>query len=194
MCKHQRVRFIVATVVAITAMQAELLAAAAPSGWVTQHAQHIRAGGHVLDLACGSGRHARWLAAQGWQVDAVDRDHDALASLAGAENIRVLHADLENAPWPYDSLFDGIVVTRYLHRALFPQLTAALAPGGVLIYETFMRGHEQYGRPTNPDFLLMPDELLKVFESSLQVLAFEQGLLQTTPSAMLQRICAQRAA
>ncbi|ROH88556.1 class I SAM-dependent methyltransferase [Pseudomethylobacillus aquaticus] len=175
-------------------MSAELHVASVPSGWVTQHAQHIRACGRVLDLACGSGRHARWLAAQGWQVDAVDRDSDALASLANMHNIQVLHADLENAPWPYDGLFDGIVVTRYLHRALFPHLTAALAPGGVLIYETFMRGHEQYGRPANPDFLLMPDELRKVFEPTLQVLAFEQGMLQTMPPAMLQRICAQRAA
>ena len=113
--------------------------AASPSTWVTRFAPFIRAGGEILDLACGSGRHARWLAGQGWRVEAVDRDAGALAGLAGVTGVRVRVADLEHGPWPYAGRrFDGVVVTNYLHRALLPLVEGALAEGGVLIYETFM--------------------------------------------------------
>jgi SAM-dependent methyltransferase len=161
-----------------------------PSDWVCRHADHIKTGGEVLDVACGSGRNARWLAAQGWSVEAVDRDRTALDTLKDVANVHTTLVDLENAPWPYDDrLFDGIVVCRYLHRPLLKQLIKNLKPDGVLIYETFMLGHEQYGRPTNPDFLLKPDELLTVYGTELKLLAFEQGQFDTPKPSVIQRIC-----
>lgn len=164
-----------------------------PSAWVTRHAPLIRAGGRVLDLACGGGRNTRWLAAQGWQVTAVDRDAAALAGLQSLAGVQAFCADLENGPWPFKSaFFDGIVVCRYLYRPLLPLLAAGLAEGGVLIYETFMQGQERYGRPQNPDFLLRPGELYETFCGALTVTAFEQGLMETPKPVMIQRICAQR--
>jgi SAM-dependent methyltransferase len=162
-----------------------------PSEWVLQHAQKIRPGGRVLDLACGYGRHARWLAAQGFKVLAVDRDQEALASMQDISGISVQACDLEATDDPLEGkCFDAIVVSRYLYRPLLPQLPFFLASSGVLIYETFMCGQEQLGRPRNPDFLLYPDELLQVYSGMLEVLAFEQGLIGAPQPAYLQRICA----
>jgi SAM-dependent methyltransferase len=168
--------------------------AASPSTWVTRFAPFIRAGGEILDLACGSGRHARWLAGQGWRVEAVDRDAGALAGLAGVTGVRVRVADLEHGPWPYAGRrFDGVVVTNYLHRALLPLVEGALAEGGVLIYETFMAGNARFGRPSNPDFLLRSQELLELAcASGLRVIAFEEGEIALPRPAVVQRICAQR--
>jgi len=160
----------------------------APSPWVVRWAGAIRAGGRVLDVACGAGRHVRYLAALGYSVVGVDRD---AARIDGAE-IRV--ADLEAGPWPFaPGEFDGVVVTNYLHRPLFPHLVAALRPGGILIYETFARGNERYGRPSNPDFLLEPGELLRRIEP-LSVIGFEEGLITSPKQALVQRICAVRSA
>lgn len=164
-----------------------------PFPWVIQHASLVRTGGRVLDLACGRGRHARWLAARGWQVDAVDRDAEAIESLRGVDGVLPLQADLEHGAWPYPGcLFDAIVVCRYLHRPLLSQLAESLAPGGVLIYETFMLGQEQFGRPSNPDFLLRPDELLQTYQGVLEIIAFEQGLESGDSPAMVQKLCARR--
>ena len=167
----------------------------APSAWVRRFAPLITSGGAVLDLACGAGRHARHLAELGFRVQAVDRDGGALAALEGVARIQVQRADLEAAPWPYraDS-FDGIVVTNYLHRPLFGSIVDALRPAGVLIYETFALGNEKYGRPSNPEFLLRPNELLQWVQGRLQVLAFEQGLVASPKPAVVQRICALRRA
>lgn len=164
-----------------------------PSPWLETHAGYIRAQGSVLDVAAGRGRNARWLAQQGFQVEAVDRDEEALRSMCGIDGISLTVADLEQGGWPYEGRrFDAIVVCRYLHRPLFPRLIASLADGGVLIYETFMQGQEAYGGPSNPEFLLKPDELLQVFCADLEILAFEQGL-QTSPApCMLQRIVCRR--
>ena len=161
-----------------------------PSPWVLRHAHRFAAAGRILDLACGSGRHSRWLAARGHQVLAVDRDAEALAALAGMAGITPLQADLEAAAWPLAGVVvDGVVVTRYLHRPRLEEVLALLAPGGVLIYETFMVGHERHGRPTRPDFLLREGELLQVAErAGLFVVAFEQGL--TAGPARVQRLCA----
>ncbi len=130
----------------------------------------------MLDLACGSGRHLRWLAAQGWPVTGVDRDAAALAAL-GAElpQAELLLADLEAAAWPLPGRqFEGLVVTNYLHRPLFPALLGALAPGGVLLYETFADGQQTIGRPARADFLLQPGELWRLC-GGLRVVAFEDG-------------------
>ena len=158
----------------------------APSAWVMQWAPLI-ARGPVLDLACGTGRHARWLAARGLEVVAVDREP---RSIAGARFVR---AELEGGrPWPFPGQrFAGIVIANYLHRPLYETLLTALAPHGVLIYETFMGGNERFGRPSNPAYLLRPGELLEAF-ASLQVLAFEQGCVLEPRPARVQRLCARR--
>jgi SAM-dependent methyltransferase len=158
-----------------------------PSPWVRRWAGSIRSGGRVLDVACGRGRHLRYLGSLGFEVVGVDRDEAALAGVDGAV-IRI--ADIEAGPWPFPpGEFDGVVVTNYLHRPLFPRLVGALRPGGVLIYETFALGNERYGRPSNPDFLLRPGELLTSVEP-LSVIAFEQGLISAPKQALVQRICA----
>jgi SAM-dependent methyltransferase len=161
-----------------------------PSAWLCRFASLIKPQGNVLDIACGAGRNARWLALQGYVVEAVDRDEAALAGMQGWQNITTRVADLEDAPWPYAGRkFDAIVVCRYLHRPLLPLLLQSLAVQGVLIYETFMQGQEAYGRPQTPDFLLKPDELLQNFMSKSRLVAFEQGLVTEPQAAVMQRIC-----
>jgi SAM-dependent methyltransferase len=166
--------------------------ASGPSAWVARFADRLQRGARVLDVACGHGRHARWLAARGCRVTAVDVDPSCGASLAGSPGVDFVMADLEAAPWPFGTAqFDAVVVVHYLHRPLLPRLAAALAPGGLLLYETFARGNEQFGRPRNPDFLLRPRELLEAF-GSLRVLAFEDGAVRAPQPAMLQRLAAVR--
>lgn len=160
-----------------------------------QHNYLIPPGGRVLDVAAGAGRNAVWLAQQGFKVTAVDRDVEALAILTSlAPQVETRVHDLEQDGWPYSGeQFDAIVVCRYLHRPLLPYLAQSLAHGGVLIYETFMHGHEQYGRPKNPDFLLKSNELYGIFKPLLEIVAYEEGLLQLSPNpAILQRIAAVR--
>lgn len=164
---------------------------AAPSAWVARWADRVPAGGRVLDLACGTGRHARYFAARGHPVEAVDRDPAMLARLDGVGGVSTRCADLEGGPWPYEGeRFAGIVVTHYLHRPLFPHLLAALAPEGALIYETFAAGNERYGRPSNPAFLLKPGELLEVVRGRLRVVAYEDLIVSEPKPAAIQRICA----
>jgi SAM-dependent methyltransferase len=161
-----------------------------PSPWVVRFAPLLPPGATVLDLACGAGRHARFLAARGHAVEAVDRDPVALSGLAGLPRITTTRADLESAPWPYAGRrFDAVVVTNYLHRPLFPAIAGALAHRGMLLYETFMRGHERLGKPSNPAFLLEPGELLAAF-GALTVVAFEQGRVDVPRPAVVQRLCA----
>lgn len=163
----------------------------APSAWLTRWAAAIPEGTEVLDLACGRGRHSRYLASRGYRVRAVDRDPAALDALAGADRVEVQLADLESGAWPFASgRFGGIVVTNYLHRPLFPQILDALAGDGVLIYETFAQGNERFGRPSRPEFLLRPGELLDVVRGRLRVLAFEEGEVAGPAPAVIQRICA----
>ncbi|WP_296948468.1 bifunctional 2-polyprenyl-6-hydroxyphenol methylase/3-demethylubiquinol 3-O-methyltransferase UbiG [uncultured Massilia sp.] len=162
------------------------------SPWVRRWAPLIPQG-EVLDLACGSGRHARLLAAFGHTVIALDRDPQALLAARG-EGIETVEYDVEapGNPWPFaPRSLAGIVVTNYLHRPLFGALAASLAPDGVLVYETFARGNEAYGKPSNPDFLLMPGELLGLAgRGGLRVVGFEDGVLREPRQARVQRVCA----
>ena len=163
-----------------------------PSPWVRRFLPLIPAGGRVLDLAAGQGRHVRLLRANGYQVVAVDRDTAALrAAFAGDAAVSIIEADLEDGgSWQLGQDHDAVVVTNYLHRPLLPALAQSLAPGGALIYETFMAGNERFGRPANPDFLLLPGELLAVFIDRLSVVAFEQGHVTAPRPAAIQRIAA----
>ena len=151
----------------------------------------IRPQGTVLDVACGSGRHLRWLHSQGFAVTGIDRDASATRPLSGLG--RVIVADIENGAWPLPGeLFDAVVVTHYLWRPLLPTIIGCVAAGGVLIYETFALGNEAFGKPSNPNFLLLPGELLWAC-ATLQVVAYEDGLL-ADPPRRVQRIAARRQA
>lgn len=163
----------------------------APSDWVVKHTPLIRNGGRVLDLACGHGRHALWLAVQGYQVDAVDRDVQALAGMHNVANVNVIITDIERGEWPaIEQKYDAIIVSRYLYRPILVKLAQMLNVDGVLIYETFMLGHERYGKPSNPDYLLLQDELQTVYAPLLQIYAFAQGEVKGGFPAVMQRICA----
>ena len=166
--------------------------APAPSPWILRFAPLIPRGARVLDVACGRGRHARVLAARGCRVLAIDRDAAALASLANMPGVETRALDLEGGAWPLPGeRFDAIVVVNYLHRPLFPHLLAALAADGILLYETFARGNEAYGRPSNPDFLLVRDELLQRIRERLVIVAFEQGrVVAPGHDAVIQRLAA----
>lgn len=165
-----------------------------PSPWVQRALPLLPARATCLDLACGAGRHARLLLDTGHRVCLVDRDLSAVADLATHPGAELIEADLEDgSPWPLPARrFDAVIVTRYLWRPLFPAILAALAPGGLLIYETFAQGHEKFGRPRNPDFLLRPGELREVCHD-LEELAFEEAQIEADPHPqVVQRILARR--
>lgn len=161
----------------------------APSPWIERFAPRVRAGGTVLDVAAGGGRHARLFLARGHVVTAVDRDPTRLPP---HPRLRVVAADLEDgSPWPLPGeRFDAVVVTNYLWRPLLPAIVGAVAPGGVLLYETFAEGNARFGKPSNPDFLLRPGELLEAVRGRLVVAAYEHGEVTAPRPAVVQRIAA----
>jgi SAM-dependent methyltransferase len=164
----------------------------AASAWVRRWSHLVPPGGAVLDVACGRGRHLRWFAGLGHPVTGIDRDPEAVAAIApvtGPE--RALLADIENGPWPLPGqTFAGVVVTNYLWRALLPQIVASVAEGGVLIYETFASDHATVGKPSRPDFLLRPGELLAA-TGGLRTVAYEDGFCES-PDRFVQRLVAVR--
>lgn len=162
--------------------------AEAPSRWV-QRWSHLVPPGPVLDVACGAGRHMRWFASRGHPVTGIDRNEQALDALRPLGEL--IAADIENGPWPLQGrAFAGVVVTNYLWRPLFPVIVASVAPGGVLIYETFAAGNETVGKPSRPDFLLQPGELLRSLEG-LRIVAYEDGF-EADPPRYVQRVVAVR--
>jgi SAM-dependent methyltransferase len=171
------------------------------SDWIRRWSHLVPAGGTVLDLACGRGRHVRWFASRGHPVLAVDRSQEALDAMADltapgpGPRVQTVSADVENAAWPLmqagtEQTFDAVVVTNYLWRALFPTIVRSVAPGGVLLYETFAHGNASVGKPSRPDFLLQPGELLRAC-GDLRVIAYEDGFC-ADPPRFVQRIAAVR--
>lgn len=163
-----------------------------PSEWILRHAHRIQPAGEVLDLACGAGRHARWLAEQGFKVHAVDHNEAHIQALIDA-GIDAECMDVER-PDAFDKLrtYDAIVVTRFLYRPLLLPLLTRLKFGGILLYETFMEGNAVYGKPSNPDFLLNENELREVYAPQMHIIAFEQGYQSNPRPAILQSLCAQK--
>jgi SAM-dependent methyltransferase len=168
----------------------------AVSPWIRRFADHVPAGGRVLDLACGAGRHTRLFLDRGCRVLAVDRDLSGLCDLRGVANLETWETDLERGgDRPLAGRqFDAVVVVNYLHRPLLADLVCAVAPGGLLLYETFAAGHERFGRPRNPDYLLARHELLEAVRGRLRVLAYEDLEVGEPRPAAVQRIAARREA
>ncbi|WP_020593217.1 class I SAM-dependent methyltransferase [Kiloniella laminariae] len=163
-----------------------------PSPWVLRFAPCIRKDSTVLDLACGSGRHARLFLMNGHYITALDKNTENLADIKDFPGVEVIKTDLEDgSPFPLAGRkFGGVIVTNYLHRPLLPLLSDLLEPEGILIYETFMQGNEKFGRPNNPDFLLRSQELLESFRNDLIIKAYEEEVLSSPKPAVVQRICA----
>jgi SAM-dependent methyltransferase len=165
-----------------------------PTRWLVDHARLLPAAGDALDVACGSGRNALWLAARGLSTLAIDRDADKIEAIRRTAEERQLPlraevVDLESTvesgfsriaavesgfSRTFSQTYDLIVVVHYLHRPLFPALRDALRPGGILVYETFTRAQAQRGKPTNPAFLLEPGELRELV-APLDVVAEREG-------------------
>jgi SAM-dependent methyltransferase len=167
---------------------------ASPSAWIVRFAPLVTAAAPVLDLACGQGRHIRFFLDRGHLVTAVDIDVSGLDDLGDEKRLEVVQADLEDgSPWPLPGRrFGAVVVTNYLWRPLFPHIIDSIDAEGVLLYETFARGNEVYGRPTHPEFLLWPGELIELVQGRLQVVAYEHGYLEQPRPTVRQRICAVR--
>lgn len=171
-----------------------------PSYWLKKYASLIPEG-EVLDLACGGGRNTRFLLAEGFAVTCLDKDDSSFAdltSLGAATMMHDLEPGAEECNWPFPpGRFAAIVVCNYLHRPLFPHLLESLQQGGLLIYETFTMGNEQFGRPSSPRFLLQAGELLRQVhadpESRMHVIAYEEGFIAEPKPAIVQRICARKA-
>ena len=165
-----------------------------PSDWIVRFADYVPAGGAVLDLACGGGRHGRVFLARGHPVTFLDKDIAAVKDLTDDPLAAIIEADLEGqGPWPLpDHVFNGVVVTNYLWRPILQRIVELVAPGGMLLYETFALGNEAFGRPRNPDFLLRPGELLETVGGQLAVLAYAQIQRDDPGPAIIQHIAARR--
>jgi hypothetical protein len=167
---------------------------APPSAWVNRFAHLVAKGSDVLDVAAGAGRHCRLFLERGYRMVAVDRDTSQLTGLPAQEGLEIVTADLESGgAWPLgDRRFAGVVVTNYLYRPILPAIIAAVGARGALIYETFALGNERFGKPSNPDFLLRPGELLDAVRGQLRVVAYEDLEVTEPRPAAVQRIAAVR--
>lgn len=165
------------------------------SPWIRRFVSAIPKNGVVLDLACGAGRHTHFLLNAGFAVLAVDQNIDAI-SQEKHPSLEVARMDLEGEIWPLTGkVFSAIVVTNYLYRPYLAELPKMLTDGGVLLYETFAQGNGEFGKPSNPDFLLKTGELLSFSaQNGLKVLAYEDLYIDCPKPAMIQRLCAVKGA
>lgn len=164
-----------------------------PSPWILRWSHLLEPGAAVLDVACGAGRHLAWFGTRGHAVTGIDRDIEQARHTAPAAQL--VHADIESSPWPLQEdgvvkTFGGVIVTNYLWRPLMDTVLASVAPGGVLLYETFATGNARVGRPSRADFLLQSGELLTIC-APLDIVAYEQGYLPDPPR-FVQRVAALR--
>ena len=175
-------------------MKSHVFGAQAASSWVSRWAAAIAPGARVLDFASGGGRNLAPLVARGARLVAADRDAQALATIG--ERAQCVCTDLESEPWPFAAgSFDAVVCCNFLHRPRLDLLFSLVAPGGLMIYETFARGNERYGKPSSPAFLLAPGELVAAaHRNRFQVLGYEHGYCADPRPALVQRLCAARPA
>lgn len=166
-----------------------------PANLLTAH-RRLLPGGRALEIACGDGRNALWLARQGFAVDAIDVAFAGLARLAAAARreglpIQPIQADLEHFPLP-EARYAVVVNTRYLQRSLFASLRRAVRPGGVIVFETFLRDQAGLGHPRNPAFLLEPGELRAEFAGFERLVDEEGRVAPDGAPTFLARLIARR--
>ncbi len=165
------------------------------SPWVRRFAPLAPNASPVLDVAAGGGGHGRLFLDRGHPVTFVDIDTTALQDIAALNGVTVAGIDLEDGRvWPFKPrAFGAVIVSNYLFRPHLPALIGSIAAGGVLIYETFALGNEAFGKPSNPDFLLKPGELLDLVNGELATISYEHGIEETRGSRRVrQRIAAIR--
>ncbi len=161
--------------------------------WVAEHADLLEPNSEILDVACGSGRHSLYLHSQGHRITALDIDLSAMRQNEQSTDVILIEADIENNPWPLsDHQFDAVIITNYLWRPLFPIILKSVRAGGLLIYETFMQGNEEYGRPSNSNFLLKPNELQEITKKNFDMVDFFQGFTKLPKPALKQSIVARK--
>lgn len=167
-----------------------------PDGWLLRALSLLPPPGRALDIACGGGRNALFLAERSWRVTAVDLSEEGLAMLsadAGSRDLKVdiRRADLEAAPLLPDGPFELVILFFYLQRALFPSIREAVAPGGIAVVRTFSAAGSFPGGPENPDFVLRPGELPELF-AGWEVLLHEEGLEPAKRGGALAGIVARK--
>ena len=164
------------------------------SPWVREHYKYVKEGGLVLDLACGNGRHGKFLMEKGFKVVFLDLDISQLTGVCNKLVNQIIQHNLEDgSSWPFaPEMFDAVVVTNYLHRPIFKKLISVISCDGLLIYETFAKGNEAFGKPSNPNFLLNPEELIELVRPKMRVTSFHEGYSNDGRNAIMQKIVAMK--
>ena len=143
-----------------------------PIKFIKEHI-HLAKGKHALDIACGNGRHSKYLVSHGFDVDALDISSVAIEQLQNIPHIHAIEVDFDTYTL-HKEKYDIIVCTYFLERKLFPQMIEALKPKGIILMETFVQ-HEDNGRKaTNPSFRLQEGELEKYFSQYCELLHIEE--------------------
>lgn len=139
-----------------------------PIKLITDYAA-LAPGKQALDIACGMGRHSKYLASLGFEVDALDISSVALEQLNDIPHIHAKEVDFDTYTLPKEK-YDLIVCTYYLERKLFPQMIEALKPNGIILFETFLHHPDNERAPSNPAFMLKEGELEATFDEKCELL------------------------